>query len=120
MSKGLALCMASPPRGLPARVVQDGLSSAERHADTYLAAVDLAKGYRVSQVLETAGRLTAKDHTPKVTKTKLCQKTHEPTDTASHEIIGNFMTKMTKLLKTTLGNQRGEQTQNNSNDKALE
>ncbi|KAI5671426.1 hypothetical protein M9H77_11790 [Catharanthus roseus] len=107
MSNELALYMASPTV-LPAGVAQGGLIP-------YLAAVDLAEGYGVSQVLETAGRLIAK-----VTKTKLCQKTHGLTDTASHEIIRNFMTKMTELLEATLANRRGERTQNTSNDKALE
>ncbi|KAI5657794.1 hypothetical protein M9H77_26587 [Catharanthus roseus] len=125
MSKRPALCVTSPP-GPPARVAQDGLVP-------YSAAVDLAEEYGVSQVLETAGRLIAKTTLmrgtleknvrttpPQVTKTKLCQKTHGPIDTASHEIIENFMTKMTELLKTTLANQRGERTKNTSNDKALE
>ncbi|KAI5662105.1 hypothetical protein M9H77_21428 [Catharanthus roseus] len=45
---------------------------------------------------------------------------HGPTDTASHEIIGNFMTKMTELLEATLANRIGERTHNTSNDEALE
>ncbi|KAI5677646.1 hypothetical protein M9H77_08596 [Catharanthus roseus] len=45
---------------------------------------------------------------------------HRPTNNASHEIIGNFMTKMTELLEVILANRRGERTQNTSNDEALE
>ncbi|KAI5657854.1 hypothetical protein M9H77_26647 [Catharanthus roseus] len=42
------------------------------------------------------------------------------TNTASHEIIGNFMTKMTELLEATLANRRGEWAQSTSNDEAME
>ncbi|KAI5648479.1 hypothetical protein M9H77_34484 [Catharanthus roseus] len=45
---------------------------------------------------------------------------HRQTNTASHEIIGNFMTKMTELLEATLANRRGERAQSTSNDEALE
>ncbi|KAI5671737.1 hypothetical protein M9H77_12101 [Catharanthus roseus] len=45
---------------------------------------------------------------------------HIPTDTTSHEIIGNFMTKMTELLEATLASGREERTQSTSNDEALE
>ncbi|KAI5667835.1 hypothetical protein M9H77_17688 [Catharanthus roseus] len=45
---------------------------------------------------------------------------HRQTNAASHEIIGNFMTKMTELLEATLTNRRGERAQNTSNDEALE
>ncbi|KAI5653308.1 hypothetical protein M9H77_30495 [Catharanthus roseus] len=45
---------------------------------------------------------------------------HGPTNIASHEIIGNFMTKMTELLQVTLANRRGEWAQNTSSDEALE
>ncbi|KAI5649361.1 hypothetical protein M9H77_35366 [Catharanthus roseus] len=42
------------------------------------------------------------------------------TNIANHEIIGNFMTKLTELLEATLANQRGERAQSTSNDEALE
>ncbi|KAI5652623.1 hypothetical protein M9H77_29810 [Catharanthus roseus] len=45
---------------------------------------------------------------------------HRQTNAASHEIIGNFITKMTELLDATLVNRRGERAQNTSNDEALE
>ncbi|KAI5673837.1 hypothetical protein M9H77_14201 [Catharanthus roseus] len=101
--------------------------------------VDLPEGYRVSQVrqLETADRLTAKvalmrgileaqqkmlgPHSPDhETEAMPKNSLHGQTNTASHEIIGNFMTKMAELLEATLANRRGERAQNTSNDEALE
>ncbi|KAI5677067.1 hypothetical protein M9H77_08017 [Catharanthus roseus] len=45
---------------------------------------------------------------------------HGQTNATSHEIIGNFMTKMMELLEATLANRRGERAQNTNNDEALE
>ncbi|KAI5677975.1 hypothetical protein M9H77_08925 [Catharanthus roseus] len=97
----------------------------------YSATIDLAEEYGVSQV-ETAGLSTAKitqmRGTPEIrtylwfrkmlgphfpvheTEAVPESSSHGQTNAASHEIIGNFMTKMTK----------GERAQNSSNGEALE
>ncbi|KAI5663979.1 hypothetical protein M9H77_23302 [Catharanthus roseus] len=54
------------------------------------------------------------------TETMLESSLHGQTNTTSHEIIGNFMTKMTESLEATLADRRGERAQSTSNDEALE
>ncbi|KAI5666411.1 hypothetical protein M9H77_16264 [Catharanthus roseus] len=82
----------------------------------YSAVVDLAEGYGVSHVVSEPG-----PHSPgHKTEAMPESSSHRQTNAASHEIIGNFMTKMTELLEATLTNRRGEGDQNASNDEALE
>ncbi|KAI5649417.1 hypothetical protein M9H77_35422 [Catharanthus roseus] len=110
----------------------------------YSVAVDLAEGYGVSQSrqFETAraNRLAAEvaqiRGAPEVQRrgTKMSKphsmsheaeampesSSHGWRNAASHEIIENFMMKMTELLEAMLANRRGERAQNTSNDEALE
>ncbi|KAI5675885.1 hypothetical protein M9H77_06835 [Catharanthus roseus] len=73
-----------------------------------------------SPIAETTGKMLG-PHSPDHEAEAMPESSsHEQTNTASHEIIGNFMTKMTELLEATLANRRGERAQSTSNNEALE
>ncbi|KAI5653375.1 hypothetical protein M9H77_30562 [Catharanthus roseus] len=117
-----------------ARTLQEKFICCINRFVPYSAAIDLAR--------ETVGRSTTKvtlmrktleiqtyllfrkfsgPHSPDhETEVMPESSSHGQTNTASHEIMGNFMTKMTELLEATLANRRGERAQSTSNDEALE
>ncbi|KAI5663623.1 hypothetical protein M9H77_22946 [Catharanthus roseus] len=127
MSRGLALCVASQPVRGP--LPNDMLGSVTLDLDSVeggritVGGLDPRRGYllagwvRRGPLAREDVRTTLLDHENEAMPES---SSHGPTSTASHEIIGNLMTKMTELLEATLANQRGERTHNSSNDEALE
>ncbi|KAI5667724.1 hypothetical protein M9H77_17577 [Catharanthus roseus] len=73
-------------------------------------------GYLMILIFEVAGLHSSNHETEAMPESS----SHGQPNAASHEIIGNFMTKMTRLLEATLVNRRGERALNTSNDEALE
>ncbi|KAI5677555.1 hypothetical protein M9H77_08505 [Catharanthus roseus] len=121
-------------RDPPARVVQGGLAGIDYRMPEFVRRPRFR--FRTLSVEPIVGRIgewdgkrdpgrgrgKCRDHTSPSHEAEAMPESssHGRTNAASHEIIGNFMPKMTELLEATLANRRGERAQNTSNDEALE